>query len=112
MAPESGTLNSGMTFDDYNDAVSAAVESGKRNSYCPDGYRTPSQIEAAIMRYYIGINDNITRTYWSFGAHGKNPKSFNNGTVKKNGFSVQSGNVTVNDASVTYIRCVRDVRTD
>lgn len=63
------------------------------------------------MRYYIGINDNITRTYWSFGAHGKNPKSFDNGTVK-NGFSVQSGNVTVNDASVTYIRCVRDVRTD
>lgn len=109
VAPESGTL--GMTFDVYNDAVSAAVESGKRNSYCPDGYRTPSQIEAAIMRYYIGINDNITRTYWSFGAHGKNPKSFNNGTVK-NGFSVQSGNVTVNDASVTYIRCVRDVRTD
>ena len=109
MAPESGTL--GMTFDVYNDAVSAAVESGKRNSYCPDGYRTPSQIEAAIMRYYIGINDNITRTYWSFGAHGKNPKSFNNGTVK-NGFSVQSGNVTVNNASVTYIRCVRDVRTD
>lgn len=111
VAPESGTLNSGMTFDDYNDAVSAAVESGKRNSYCPDGYRTPSQIEAAIMRYYIGINDNITRTYWSFGAHGKNPKSFNNGTVK-NGFSVQSGNVTVNDALVKSIRCVRDVRTD
>lgn len=109
VAPESGTL--GMTFDVYNDAVSAAVESGKRNSYCPDGYRTPSQIEAAIMRYYIGINDNITRTYWSFGAHGKNPKSFNNGTVK-NGFSVQSGNVTVHEASVTYIRCVRDVRTD
>ena len=111
VAPESGTLNSGMTFDVYNDAVSAAVESGKRNSYCPDGYRTPSQIEAAIMRYYIGINDNITRTYWSFGAHGKNPKSFNNGTVK-NGFSVQSGNVTVNDALVKSIRCVRDVRTD
>ena len=110
VAPESGTL--GMTFDVYNDAVSAAVESGKRNSYCPDGYRTPSQIEAAIMRYYIGINDNITRTYWSFGAHGKNPKSFKNGTVKNNGFSVQSGNVTVIDASVKYIRCVRDVRTD
>lgn len=109
VAPKSGTL--GMTFDDYNDAVSVAVESGKRNSYCPDGYRTPSQIEAAIMRYYIGINDNITRTYWSFGAHGKNPKSFNNGTVK-NGFSVQSGNVTVSNRSVNFIRCVRDVRTD
>lgn len=109
VAPKSGTL--GMTFDDYNDAVSVAVESGKRNSYCPDGYRTPSQIEAAIMRYYIGINDNITRTYWSFGAHGKTPKSFNNGTVK-NGFSVQSGNVTVSNSSVKFIRCVRDVRTD
>lgn len=111
VAPKSGTLNSGMTFDVYNDAVSAAVESGKRNSYCPDGYRTPSQIEAAIMRYYIGINDNITRTYWSFGAHGKNPKSFSNGTIK-NGFSVQSGNVTVSNSSVNSIRCVRDVRTD
>lgn len=109
VAPKSGTL--GMTFDDYNDAVSVAVESGKRNSYCPDGYRTPSQIEAAIMRYYIGINDNITRTYWSFGAHGKTPKSFNDGTVK-NGFSVQSGNVTVSNSSVKFIRCVRDVRTD
>lgn len=111
VAPKSGTLNSWMTFDVYNDAVSAAVESGKRNSYCPDGYRTPSQIEAAIMRYYIGINDNITRTYWSFGAHGKTPKSFNNGTVK-NGFSVQSGNVTVSNSSVNSVRCVRDVRTD
>lgn len=109
VAPKSGTL--GMNFDDYNDAVSVAVESGKRNSYCPDGYRTPSQIEAAIMRYYIGINDNITRTYWSFGAHGKNPKTFNNGTIK-NGFSVQSGNVTVSNNSVNSIRCVRDVRTD
>lgn len=109
VAPNSGTL--GMTFDDYNDAVSVAVESGKRNSYCPDGYRTPSQIEAAIMRYYIGINGNITRTYWSFGAHGKTPKSFSNGTIK-NGFSVQSGNVTVSNNSVNSIRCVRDVRTD
>lgn len=112
VAPESGTLNSGMFFDVYNDAVSAAVESGKRNPYCPDGYRTPSQIEAAIMRYYIEINDNMTRTYWSFGAHGKTPKSFDNGATVKNGFSVQSGNVTVSNNLVKSIRCVRDVRTD
>lgn len=112
MAPASGTLNSWMTFDVYNDAVSAAIESGKRNPYCPDGYRTPSQIEAAIMRYYMGINNNITRTYWSFGAHGKNPKSFDNGATTKNGFSVQSGNVTVSNNLVKSIRCVRDVRTD
>ena len=112
VAPGSVTLNSGMFFDVYNDAVSAAVESGKRNPYCPDGYRTPSQIEAAIMRYYIEINDNMTRTYWSFGAHGKNPKSFDNGATVKNGFSVQSGNVTVSNNLVKSIRCVRDVRTD
>lgn len=109
-APESGELNPGMTFDDYNDAVTAAVESGERNTYCPEGYRTPSQIEAVIMRYYIGIDNNITRTYWSFGAHGKNPKTFNDGVVK-NGFSVK-GNVTVSNGAVTSIRCVRDVRTD
>lgn len=109
-APGSGVLNPGMTFDDYNDAVTAAVVSGERNTYCPEGYRTPSQIEAVIMRYYMGIDENITRTYWSFGAHGKNPKTFNDGVVK-NGFSVK-GNVTVSNGAVTSIRCVRDVRTD
>lgn len=107
-APVSGVLNPGMTFDDYNDAVTAGVVSGKRNPYCPEGYRTPSQIEAVIMRYYMGIDNNITRTYWSFGAHGKNPKTF---SVVKNGFSV-NGNVTVSNGAVTSIRCVRDVRTD
>lgn len=107
-APVSGVLNPGMTFDDYNDAVTAGVVSGKRNPYCPEGYRTPSQIEAVIMRFYMGIDNNITRTYWSFGEHGKNPKTF---SVVKNGFSV-NGNVTVSNGAVTSIRCVRDVRTD
>lgn len=94
----------------YNAKVDNGIISGKGNPYCPSGYRTPSQIEAAIMRYYVpdwGNSKTMTRTYWSFGKLGKNTKN-----SKKVGFSVQGTNVTVNDAKITKVRCVRDVRTD
>ena len=97
-------------FELYNAKVTEGVISGKGHPYCPKGYRTPSQIEAAIMRYYVEDWDDsktMTRTYWSFGKSGKNTKN-----SKKVGFSVQGANVTVNDAMITKVRCVRDVRTD
>ena len=93
-----------------NEKVTNGVISGEGHPYCPKGYRTPSQIEAAIMRYYVedwGDSKTMTRTYWSFGKRGKNTKN-----SKKVGFSVQGTNVTVNDAMITEVRCVRDVRTD
>ena len=97
-------------FELYNAKVTEGVISGKGHPYCPKGYRTPSQIEAAIMRYYVEDWDDsktMTRTYWSFGKSGKNTKN-----SKNVGFSVQGANVTVNDAMITKVRCVRDVRTD
>lgn len=97
-------------FELYNAKVTEGVISGKGHPYCPKGYRTPSQIEAAIMRYYVpgwGNSQTLTRTYWSFGKLGNNTKK--SGKV---GFFVQGTNVTVNDAKITKVRCVRDVRTD
>lgn len=97
-------------FELYNAKVTEGVISGKGHPYCPKGYRTPSQIEAAIMRYYVpgwGNSKTMTRTYWSFGKLGNNTKD-----SKKVGFSVHDKNVTVNDAAITKVRCVRDVRTD
>lgn len=96
-------------FELYNDRVTKGVISGKGHPYCPKGYRTPNQIEAAIMRYYVedwGNSQTMTRTYWSFGPSG------NKKVPKKVGFSVQGTNVTVNDKGITAVRCVRDVRTD
>ena len=99
-------------FELYNAKVTDGVISGKGHPYCPKGYRTPSQIEAAIMRYYVpgwGNSKTMTRTYWSFGSYpGANHKVEN----KKVGFSVVGTNVSVSDTQITTVRCVRDVRVD
>lgn len=95
-------------FKSYNDAVTDGMAKGTGNPFCPKGYRTPSQIEAAIMRYYMGELYTMTRTYWSFGPDGSITKNDN-----KPGFVVQGPNITVNNNSATgSVRCVRDVRTD
>lgn len=97
-------------FKRYNDAVTDGMAKGTGNPFCPKGYRTPSQIEAAIMRYYMGELTTMTRTYWSFGPYGSN-KKFEE--PDKPGFVVQGTNITVTNNSATdYVRCVRDVRTD
>ena len=86
------------------------MSKGTGNPYCPEGYRTPSQIEAAIMRYYMGELYTMTRTYWSFGLEGNKKKP------EKPGFVVQGTNIAVSYDSATgsihSVRCVRDVRTD
>lgn len=96
-------------FEWYNAKVTEGIVSGKGHPYCPKGYRTPSQIEAAIMRYYVedwGDSKTMTRTYWSFGPYG------NKKVIEKVGFFVDGTNVTVSDKPITAVRCVRDVRTD
>ena len=98
-------------FKSYNDAVTDGMAKGTGNPFCPKGYRTPSQIEAAIMRYYMGELTTMTRTYWSFGPYGSNKKFTD--VNQKPGFVVQGANITVNNKSATgSVRCVRDVRTD
>lgn len=97
-------------FKTYNDAVTDGMAKGTGNPFCPKGYRTPSQIEAAIMRYYIGALNTMTRTYWSFGPYGSNKKFTD--VNQKPGFIVNGTNVTVSRIQTTTVRCVRDVRTD
>lgn len=100
-------------FKSYNDAVTDGMSKGTGNPYCPKGYRTPSQIEAAIMRYYIkdwGTSQTMTRTYWSFGPYGSNKKFTDENS--KPGFVVAGTNITVSKKQTPTVRCVRDVRTD
>lgn len=98
-------------FKSYNDAVTDGMAKGTGNPFCPKGYRTPSQIEAAIMRYYMGELTTMTRTYWSFGPYGSNKKFTD--VNQKPGFVVKGTNITVDNKSATgSVRCVRDVRTD
>lgn len=96
-------------FDVYNANISRYVSQGRKNPYCPEGYRTPNQMEVAIMKYYLP-SDNYTsmsRTYWSMGPLGAN----HSGTAGRYGFIQNSDrNVTVNHQSINGIRCVRDVR--
>lgn len=98
-----------QSFTAFNDKVDEEIAAGRGNPYCPEGYRTPSQIEAAIMRYYItdwGVSNTFTRTYWSFGPLGSNPKFVDD----KYGFNVQGTNITVNKKDLGEVRCVRDNR--
>lgn len=98
-----------QSFTAFNDKVDEEIAAGRGNPYCPEGYRTPSQIEAAIMRYYItdwGVSNTVTRTYWSFGPLGSNPKFVDD----KYGFNVQGTNITVNKKDLGEVRCVRDIR--
>lgn len=106
--PTSSTFTA-QSFTSYNEKVDAEIAAGRANPYCPEGYRTPSQIEAAIMRYYIngwGSANTFTRTYWSFGPLGNDPKF----TDDKYGFNVQGTNITVNKKDLGEVRCVRDIR--
>lgn len=101
-------------FKYYNDAVTEGMAKGTGNPFCPKGYRTPSQIEAAIMRYYVkdwgDDSQTMTRTYWSFGPYGSNKKFTDEN--KKPGFVVDGTNITVSNIKTESVRCVRDVRTD
>ena len=114
-SPTSSAINSSANqfFSEYNKTVDKAIDEGIDNPYCPEGYRTPSQTEAAVMRYYMeGWNEStMTRTYWSLGKLGPNPKKDKNGNdLRKYGFSVQRTNITVNHQAVNSVRCVRDIR--
>ena len=99
-------------FVSYNEAVDAGVAAGTGNPFCPKGYRTPSQIEAAIMRYYItGADDEkttMTRTYYSFGPLGE--EKYQKYTDEKYGFIVSGTNINVSNTATNKVRCVRDLR--
>lgn len=98
-----------VKFETFNENVNSDVAAGVQNRYCPDGWRTPSQMEMAMMRYYMNLRDNlITRTYWSFG-----PLALPSGYKdSKYGFVLDDTNISLSKISAKSTRCVRDVRVD
>lgn len=104
--------SSSHKFSDYNRLVTESVASGQGNPFCPEGYRTPSQVEMCVMRYYMGDDKpsrTVSRTKWSFGLEGDKKKD----SIKeiKVGF-MQNGryNITINNEDISEVRCVRDIR--
>lgn len=115
-----GTTGTSNSFEDYNSAVTNALNLGQTHPYCPDGWRLPNQRETAIMYYYMtgkdlngnntgenAMGDTMTRTRWSFGKNGLYPKVNN-----KYGFRCGNNTITVNNSATANARCVRDIRVD
>ena len=93
------------------------------NPYCPKGYRLPNQREMILMHFYCassfwsGVTQAYTRTYYSYGMNGSNPKptETNPNDQQKTGWSRDSNNVYMENSIInsghrsTSARCVRDV---
>ncbi len=95
------------------------------NPYCPPGYRLPNQREITLMHFYCAPSfwesnkQFYTRTYYSYGVNGSNPKptevdpSVNN--QQKTGWARDQWNVYMENSILngehrsTTSRCVRDV---
>ena len=94
------------------------------NPYCPPGYRLPNQREMTLMHFYCtssfwsDVKQAYTRTYYSYGMNGSNPKptetdpSYSN--QQKTGWSRDSRNIYMENSiresghRSTGARCVRD----
>ena len=95
------------------------------NPYCPDGYRLPNQREMTLMHFYCassfwsGCSQAYTRTYYSYGMNGSNPKPTevdpNVSNQQKTGWSRDANNIYMENSiresghRSTMARCVRDV---
>ena len=93
------------------------------NPYCPKGYRLPNQREMSIMHFYCassfwsGCYQAYTRTYYSYGMNGSNPKptETNPNDQQKTGWSRDQNNIYMENSirtsghRSTMSRCVRDV---
>ena len=95
------------------------------NPYCPDGYRLPNQREMTLMHFYCassfwsGCSQAYTRTYYSYGMNGSNPKPTevdpNVSNQQKTGWSRDANNIYMENSiresghRATMARCVRDV---
>lgn len=92
------------------------------NPYCPKGYRLPNQREMSIMHFYCASSfwtncyQAYTRTYYSYGMNGSNPKPTEIGNgQQKTGWSRDGNNIYMENSMLqsnqrsTMSRCVRDV---
>ena len=113
---------SAITFPDMQANIDRSLGN---NPYCPPGYRLPNQREMTLMHFYCassfwtGVYQAYTRTYYSYGMNGSNPKptetdpSYSN--QQKTGWSRDSRNIYMENSlresgqRSTGARCVRDV---
>ncbi len=96
-------------FVGFNTAVDEAIAKG--NSFCPDGWRIPNQVEIAVAFYYGNQkSDTYCRTYFSFGP--TSPYGGLNKDANKYGFKVKNNINVANNENLTSYRCVRDIRVD
>lgn len=113
---------SAITFRDMQANIDRSLGD---NPYCPDGYRLPNQREMTLMHFYCASSfwtncyQAYTRTYYSYGMNGSNPKptevdpSVSN--QQKTGWSRDSRNIYMENSlresgqRSTMSRCVRDV---
>ena len=105
------SYGSDVGFVAFNNNVTAAIDKGEDNPYCPAGYRLPNQRELAIMKYYgvPNIGSVMSRTGYSFG----NIDGIGNKKTDKTGFLYKEGNITLwTTVTTNAARCVRDIRTD
>lgn len=96
------------------EVVNNNITSSGHNSYCPTGYRLPNMTELLLMvalqpsSYWSSSKFYPCRTYYSYGAVGKQIT----GEAQKVGwaYSVSSGRVNMinQNVSLTGVRCVRD----
>ena len=113
---------SAITFRDMQANIDRSLGD---NPYCPEGYRLPNQREMTLMHFYCASSfwtncyQAYTRTYYSYGMNGSNPKptevdpSVSN--QQKTGWSRDSRNIYMENSlresgqRSTMSRCVRDV---
>ena len=107
--PTATTWTDGVDFPTFQQNIDD--KGAYRSGYCPEGYRIPNQMELAMMVYYMPSVDTPidSRTYWTFGPNGANPKS---GKENNYGFCYDNGNITVAHYRVNKARCVRDIRVE
>ena len=111
---------SAITFPDMQAEIDRSLGN---NPYCPKGYRLPNQRELTLMHFYCassfwtGVSHAYTRTYYSYGMNGSNPKptETNPNGQQKTGWSRDSRNIYMENSirntghRSTGVRCVRDV---
>ncbi len=102
------TISVSGYFSEVNNAITNPADPTKPNIYCPEGYRLPNQRELTLMsiytRQFVDANM-LTRTYYSRGAHGDKTA----GTSRTGYGMYSSGTVTVEGASISKSRCVKDL---
>jgi hypothetical protein len=108
----------------YIDQMNAYLDESDNignNPFCPNGYRLANVREVAVLWNFIPSKDKSSflgsifchsRTHWSFGVAGEKNKGL---TSKSWGWTISNEKIIMANQgrqTTSYIRCVRDVKTN